>query len=122
MLQITVLGSASRPATFNGEDIRNSGDMAGIKLYLDVTAITGTLDVKLQSKDLLSGKYFDIAGASFSQKSGVLQDDLILSENITPIANRAVSQILPDIWRVVCTIVTGPVTFSLGGVLFNPNS
>lgn len=123
MIQITVLPSAARSATFNGQKIENLGDHRGIKLYLDITAVTGsspTLDIKLQSFDKLSEKWFDIPAAAFAQKTGTGQDDLTIYPTVTDTANESVADLLPDTWRIVATLGgTDPVfTFSLGGCLF----
>lgn len=126
MIQTTVIGSGTRTATFNTDTISNDGDYLGIKFYLDITAVSGTtptLDVKLQAFDKLSGKFFDILGASFSQKTASGQDDLIVYPTVAAVANRAVSQPLPDLWRVLATIggTTPSFTFSLGADQIDPN-
>lgn len=122
MLQFSVLPSAARSATFNSQKIENLGDHRGIKLYLDITAVTGTtptMDIKLQSFDKLSEKWFDIPGAAFAQKTATGQSTLTIYPSVTDTANESVADILPDTWRIVVTLGgTSPVfTFTLGGCL-----
>jgi hypothetical protein len=115
----TVFSSGAITATTNSNDQQNLG-AKGIRLTLDITAATGTtptLDVKLQSKDFVSGKYVDITGAAFAQKTGTGTDDLVIYPGITSTANRRVSDVLPRDWRIVATVggTTPSFTFSLGG-------
>lgn len=78
--------------------------------FLDVTAASGTsptLDVKFQTKDALSGKWFDIAGLVMTQKTAV-------GTEIKSVASGLGSAI-----RAVYTIAgtTPSFTFSLGLVV-----
>ncbi len=61
--QITLHASAAEIATVTGDDV-DVEELKAANFYLDVTANAGdttqTLDVKIQEKDPLSGKYFDI--------------------------------------------------------------
>lgn len=122
MTPITVFPSAARTATFSGKEIFNDGHHLGVKLYLDITASGGTtptLDLKLQSFDRLSQKWFDIPGAAFAQKTTTGQSTLTVYPGLTETVNEAISDVTPDIWRAVATIGgTSPTfTFSLGGCL-----
>lgn len=115
----TVFSSGTITATTNSNDQQNLG-RRGLRLVLDVTAISGTsptLDVKLQAKDFASGKYIDITGAAFAQKTATGTDDLVIYPGITSTANRRVSDVLPREWRIVATVggTTPSVTFSLAG-------
>lgn len=101
----------------------NSGDMinrfgAGVLLTLDITAVGGTptLDVKVQVKDTISGKYTDLPNAAFAQKTGTGTSILIIRPGLTASANAVVNSILPRVWRAVATIGGGSpsLTFSLG--------
>lgn len=117
--RVTVLASASRTATANSGDQLSSG-ASGIHLVLDVTVVTGTgptLDVKIQRKDSLSGKYVDLPGAAFAQKAGVGTDDLVVYPGVAETANRSVSDVISEEWRAVATIggTTPDFTFSLAG-------
>ena len=116
-LEETIFASAARTATVNSADFTNY-NARSIKFVLDITAASGTtptLDVKIQGKDTLSGKYQDITGATIAQKTGVSTDDLTIALGVTVVVNRSVSNIVPRIYRVVATIAgtTPSFTFSL---------
>lgn len=114
----TAVASAARTASGDGSDLTNR-NAKGAVVTLDVTAATGTtptLDVKIVAKDALSGKYVDIPGASFSQKTGTGTDTLVVYPGVAETANRSVSDVLPRTWRVSWTIggTTPSFTFSVG--------
>jgi hypothetical protein len=122
VIPFSIFPSVAQSATLNGQKIENLGHHRGIKLYLDITAVTGTnptLDVKLQSFDKLSEKWFDIPGAAFAQKTTTGQSTLTLYPGSPETANESLSDVLPDTWRTVVTIggTTPSFTFSLGGCL-----
>ncbi len=103
MTQAVVLASAVRAATTVSPDMSSVGSKA-LHLSINVTAVPGTDTVtpKIQGKDAL-GNYYDIlAGAAIS---AVTTNPVVLKigPGITPAANLAVADILPDIWRVVFT-------------------
>lgn len=117
-VEATVLASAARTATLNSADQVNY-DARGVRIFLDISAVSGTsptLDVKLQSKDALSGVYVDDPGSVFAQKTATGTDELTVYPGVTTSANRARSAPLPRTWRVVCTIggTTPSFTFSVG--------
>ena len=117
-LDISVFKSLARTVTENSPD-QLSDVYRGIRLTLDVTAVSGTtptLDVKIQRLDPLSGKYVDLPSGAFSQKTGTGTDDLIIYPGISETANRSVSDCLGRLWRAVATIggTTPSFTFSLG--------
>jgi hypothetical protein len=119
--ELELFATAARTATVNGSDV-NNWRHRGIRLWLDITAVSGTvpvLDVKVQSKDHISGKYVDIPSAAFAQKSGVGSDDLLVYPGVAETANRSVSDVVPKTFRVVATIggTTPSFTFSLSGEL-----
>jgi hypothetical protein len=110
---ITLFASASRVAgTYNSDD-QTTSFAKGVILMLDITAITGTLDCKIQVKDTVSDTYIDLAGASFAQKSGTFHGMLSVYPGNTVAANVSISAHLSKVWRVVVVSATGPVTFSL---------
>lgn len=114
---LTVFASAQRTVTTNSSD-QITLYTKGIRLFLNISAyVGGTLDVKIQSKDTLTGNYEDIPGAAFAQKSATGQDDLIIYPGIAETANEAVSDAVPAVWRAVATMATTPdMTFSLVAV------
>lgn len=117
---VTIRASSGLTATANGADITTPGPAKGVLLTLDITAVSGTsptLDVKLQTKDPVSGKYVDMANtAAFAQKSATGTDTLIVYPGVTATANRSVSMALPKTWRLVYTVggTTPSFTFSVG--------
>ena len=119
---VTVFASAARTATTtNSADQDNDPQQKGIRLFLDITAVSGTsptLDVKLQIKDPLSAKYEDMAGAAFAQKTGTGQDIITIYPGIAETADESISDILGSTWRIVATIggtATPTFTYSLSG-------
>ena len=115
--EATVFASAARTTTTNSSDITNY-NARGARFTLDITAASGTsptLDVKMQMKDTLSGKYVDIASAVFAQKTTTGTDELILYPGVAETANESVSDILPRVYRAVATIAgtTPSFTFTL---------
>jgi len=119
MANITIFSSSSRAAGTHNSDRQSAPFKArGVKLYLDITAKSGTLtlDVKVQGYDSVSDKYYDITGASFAQKSGTGSDDLTIYPGIAAVNNRSVNLPLPTDWRVVATVggSTPTATFTVG--------
>lgn len=119
---VTVFASAARTATTtNSSDIDNDPQEKGVKLFLDITAVSGTnptLDIKLQSKDPVSAKYEDMAGAAFAEKTATGQGILTIYPGVAETANVSVSDILGSTWRIVATIGgtdTPTFTYSLSG-------
>ena len=118
-LESTVQASVAQTATYNGADQIIPPTVRGVRIFLDITAVSGTiptLDIKVQMKDKESGKYFDLTGATFAQKTTTGQDELIIYPSITEVANRAVDEVIPKTWRVVGTITgtTPSFTHSIG--------
>lgn len=95
---VVLVGAQAYAATFNGAGVETA-DRGTLCLNLDVTAITGTLDVAIQtSKDGVTWR----AVATFAQASGVT------SERKSFVG-------IDRFVRAVCTIGTGPATFSVKG-------
>ena len=114
-LEATIFASAARTATVNSADQTNYG-AKGVRLTLDITAVvaTPTLDIKIQAKDSVSGKYMDMTGCAFAQKSATGTDELIIYPGLTAAANVSVSDVLPRTWRAVATHGdTDSITYSL---------
>jgi hypothetical protein len=80
---------------------------------------TATIDIKVQAYDELTAVWYDIAGASLAQISAnrTTPIDLVVGVNLTAVANRVVSQPLPNRMRAHCTIATSGTdgfTFGIG--------
>lgn len=111
---IVVFSSAARTTTTNSSDILKITGK-GVKLYLDISAASGTsptLDISVQAKDALTGMYFGIPDATFAQKSGTGGDTLTIYPGIAETANSSISDILSKTWRVVATIGGGTPSFT----------
>lgn len=122
--EITVLASALRSVTFNSPVFTNRFHR-GLRLYLNVTAVTGTLqtlNIKMQTQDPVSGVWLDMANAAFPEISATGAWSLVvypgINQSTTGSAVR-VSTIMSRTWRVVSTIGgTDPsFTYSIGGLL-----
>lgn len=81
-------------------------DAKGAIFVLDITAetATATLDIKIQYKDELSGKYVDVPGGSFAQKSATGTSQLSIYPGLTASANVAVTQCLTKTLRAVAVL------------------
>lgn len=115
----TIFSSAARTSTENSSAVDSPRGFRGVVLHLDVTAASGTtptLDVKIQGQDTLSGNWFDLPGASFTQKTTTGSDELYIYPGTAETANEKVSYSLPNNFRAVATIggTTPSFTFSLG--------
>tara|TARA_R100000963_G_C4607021_1_gene78717 strand:- start:184 stop:585 length:402 start_codon:yes stop_codon:yes gene_type:complete len=105
--KITPFTSAARTATANSDDIVAPSTAKGVRLFLDITAASGsspTLDVKVQAKDPLGGLYVDMVGAAFAQQNSTANLDLVIYPGVAASSNRRVSDIIPKNWRVVATL------------------
>ena len=109
--QTTLHPSGAEIASVTGSDV-DIEPLKAANFYLDVTAIAGdatqTLDVKIQEKDPVSGKYFDLV--SFTQVTAVISE----RKNY----GSGVGELLGKIIRFVATIsgTTPSFTFSLSMV------
>jgi len=108
--QATLHTSAAETATVTGADV-DTEQLGSANFYLDVTAVTGTtptLDVKIQEKDPVSGKYFDLF--SFTQKTAISSERKSYG--------LGAGELLGKVIRYVATIAgtTPSFTFSLSMV------
>lgn len=106
-------------AGVNGSDMLNLNGR-GIKLVIDITAITGTgptLTVTIQGKDPTSGKYFTILASA--ALGAVATTVLTVYPGLTAAANVAANDILPRSWRVITAIggTTPAVTATIAASL-----
>ncbi len=99
---LPILPSLARTATVTGDDIKNLLSR-GLHLIIDVTAVTATPSVvpKIQGKDPISGKYYDlITGAAITATGTTV---LKVFPSATAATNLAVNDFLPAVFRVVMT-------------------
>ncbi len=120
--ELSVFASAARIVTATSARFQQVGNdkYRGIWLFLDVTAASGTtptLNVRLQRLDPASDTFVDVPGASFTQKTGIVTDELTIYPTMTAAANDIVREHIGEIFQWVAAIGgTSPsFTFSLGG-------
>lgn len=95
---------------------------AGIRVDVNVSAVVGdgTLVVKLQQVDPVSGAFVDEPGATTTTISTAIATDIVVYPGIATSSNRRVndSGFGQGGYRVVATVggTTGTVTFSVGAV------
>ena len=92
--------SAVRAATFVGDDNTKIQGLRGIKVFLDVTAVPGvdTVQLVIEAKDALSGKYVTLLSAAARVATGT--DMLTVYPGVAVTANVSASDVVPDIYRV----------------------
>lgn len=119
-LEKTIQASLAKTATFNTPDELMPPTVKGVRVYLDVTAVSGTnptLNVKVQVKDPASGSYSDMPGAAFAEKTATdFSELLIYPTGVVDVANSEINDNLTKTWRLVCTIggTTPSFTFTIG--------
>lgn len=95
----TALPSSARTATTNSADLSNAHG-TGVNVVLDVSASSGSpsITLKIQGKDVVSGKYYDIlsSGAVTAVSTTVLK----VYPGLTAAANSVANDIIPATWRV----------------------
>lgn len=103
-------------ATQASADQRNE-NMSGLIVVLDVTdAGSASVTVKIQGKDQVSGKYYDIlTGAAVSTTSTNVYK---VHPSIAAVTNVSASDLIPHQWRVVVTHSDAEeITYTLGACL-----
>ena len=119
-LDAIIRASAAFTTTANSDDQTAPKTVKGVRVFVDVTAASGTnetLNIKVQNKDPVSEKYFDMPGAAFVEFTATGQQELVIYPGVGETANVSVSDILNRVWRLVYTIGgtdTPTFTFSVG--------
>lgn len=101
-----VISSASRTTSFNSSSFESKG-FNGVRLFLDVTASSGTsptLDVKVQVYNPVVGEFVDLPGAAFAQQTAAGKAILTIYPGIAETANESVSDVIGSEYRVAVTI------------------
>lgn len=120
-MELTVLASASRTVQTASADFTNYS-ARGIKLYLNVSAITGGpgtgIILRLQGKDPVSGSYSSLAAAPTAvAATGLLVYSFYPSVFTAGFAAHN-NQALERTWRVLMTVSDAtPYTYSVGACL-----
>ena len=87
----------------------------GVDIFIDTTTSgSGTVTVKLQKKDPAGGAWYDIAGATGTAINDPANEMFTVYPGIAETANVSVSDHLGFTWRVIATVATASVTFSVG--------
>lgn len=110
----TIMTSAVRAATTNGQDMSNDSS-AGIQVVFDITVAPGvdTVTVTIQGKDPVSGKYYTLLAGAAESATGT--KTYTVYPGIAVTANVSASTILPKTWRVIVThSAATSFTYSLG--------
>jgi hypothetical protein len=118
----TCLTSAARTTetgpTFTSDEIVNRMGYSVLVLRTmpNTEVGTATFDLKVQGYDEMTATWFDIAGASLAQISAnrTTPIDLVIGQNLTAVANRVVSQPIPERTRVHVTIAGAASGFTFG--------
>jgi hypothetical protein len=114
----TIFPSASRAAaTYNSSELANN-NARGVVLYISTTNMgaAGTLVVKVQSKNPVTGNFVDIPGAVTASITTVQESTLTVYPGAAESANVDISDPLGQSWRVVATVGANAIIFSIGGV------
>jgi hypothetical protein len=109
-------GGPAADGIFYSQEYTNLG-FKGVRLYIDLTNrhTTGTLVVKLQSKDPTSGNWADVPAATTASLTSVATTTLTIYPGIAETSNVDIADPLGLKWRVVATVGTAHVDFSVGG-------
>jgi hypothetical protein len=113
----TILASAARAAAaYTSGTFKNVG-FPGLRLFVNATAMgaAGTLVVKVQIQDPVSGAWVDLEGAVTASIVAAALTTLTIFPGIATSANERIDDHLGITWRVVATVGVNDVTFSVGG-------
>ena len=110
---VSVLESIARITTTTSGDFKNSNHK-GCHIIIDVTVDGGgSITPKIQGKDTVSGKYYDILVGSAISATGTTV--LRVHPGLTASANVIINDILPVDWRIIVTHVdANSMTYSVG--------
>ena len=110
--------AAAAVAVYNSNDL-SLDSFRGLVIVTDIVTTGGaTLTVKLQGKDMASGKYYDLTGCTTAGLASVATSYLMVYPGITVVANASVSTTVPNTCRVVATVTTASLTLAAIGASF----
>jgi hypothetical protein len=110
----TFLASAAFTTTQTQADQTNYPGYKGIRVVVDTTTFgTGSVTVKIEAKDALSGKYHTLlTGAAIVS---VVTNVYTVYPGVTVAANVSASTVLSPVWRIVATANNAnSQTYSIG--------
>jgi len=122
---LTLLPSASRTAIPTIAD-QNNFSYSALTVVIDITAVanSSSLTFTVQGKDLVSGKYFNLAASAAQTAVGttviqicpeITAADAASAGTNTTLA--AVSALVPKTWRVLVSGTAGTATYTIGAEL-----
>lgn len=121
ILQKTILASALRTATATSNEFVTNRKR-GARFTLDITAEDGTITLtpKVQAKDHLTGTFVDIPDLIFAATTATGTTQLVIYPGIAETANVSVSDVMPEVFRVVATMSgTTSMTYSISAELYD---
>ena len=105
---ITILASAARAASVNGDDCYNWA-CKGVVVFFNISAVVGddTMQLTVQGKDPVSGTYYQLLQSAALATTGLRVYEIhpsvaAASGGVTAVANRLV----PFVWRAILTYAT----------------
>jgi len=105
--------SAEGPPNTSGN--LNNYSCRGLKVYINITAATGTLTVTIQGFDVASGLYYTILASTALASTG--QTLLTVYPNATVTANVSINDVIPETFRISMAVAGGNITATVGACL-----
>lgn len=103
----TASGNSADQTNYNGK---------GVKVVINITAITaGSLTVIIRAKDPVSGQYYTVLSSAALTATGTTV--LTVYPGLPASANVSANDVMPRTWRVEYSIVTGPVSATIGAAV-----
>lgn len=109
-------------AVYTSNEVFNP-DAKGLRLYFDISVHNGgTIVGKIQTRDPVTDNWVDLTGGTTAALAGANQTrTLTIYPGITVAAgtattNTEISNFVDVAWRLVVTVTTATVTFSVGAV------
>jgi len=110
--EVDILALAAQGAgTVQSVDFDNQTGI-GIQLFINLTAVTGSVVVTLLGKDPVSGVYYTILASAALAAAALTR--LTVYPNAPNTANVSVNDLVPKTWAVKATVTGGPVTGTVG--------
>lgn len=114
----TIIPLALRSAAaYNSPELYNPW-AKGVRLYVNITtnsSNSGTVTVKVQVKDPVSGTFVDMPGATTAAIATVSETTLVIYPGASESTNIDIADPMSVSWRVVATVTSADCTFSVGG-------
>lgn len=109
---LITLASAGAGTT-TGTDA-DSSHGSGLIVFVNITAVTGSLTVTIQGKDVVSGQYYTILASAALTGTGLTV--LKIYPSLTAAANLVANDVVPTVYRITAVVATGPVSATISAV------